>query len=151
MSKEIRSRRSLWKNCCMMMMMMSATHSWPTGDKLPDLLCHRGYHVFISSQDSHQLGSKLTPRYKADISWVNGTLDKREESRGSRSLTAHALAHFKHDMRSLPYFCRGQVVHGFGRGSKDLGIPTGETNEKRNGEINPKRPIVRTFTEACVV
>ncbi|KAK2898908.1 hypothetical protein QQF64_031729 [Cirrhinus molitorella] len=27
-------------------------------------------------------------------------------------------------MRSLPYFCRGQVVRGFGRGSKDLGIPT---------------------------
>lgn len=29
-------------------------------------------------------------------------------------------------MRSLPFFCRGQVVHGFGRGSKQLGIPTGE-------------------------
>ncbi|XP_016409042.1 riboflavin kinase-like isoform X1 [Sinocyclocheilus rhinocerous] len=27
-------------------------------------------------------------------------------------------------MRSLPCFCRGQVVRGFGRGSKDLGIPT---------------------------
>ncbi|XP_051965354.1 riboflavin kinase-like [Xyrauchen texanus] len=27
-------------------------------------------------------------------------------------------------MRSLPYFCRGEVVHGFGRGSKELGIPT---------------------------
>ncbi|KAA0713724.1 Riboflavin kinase [Triplophysa tibetana] len=27
-------------------------------------------------------------------------------------------------MRSLPYFCRGKVIHGFGRGSKDLGIPT---------------------------
>ncbi|XP_072538477.1 riboflavin kinase [Salminus brasiliensis] len=27
-------------------------------------------------------------------------------------------------MRSLPYFCRGQVIRGFGRGSKDLGIPT---------------------------
>ncbi|KAF7200378.1 riboflavin kinase [Nothobranchius furzeri] len=27
-------------------------------------------------------------------------------------------------MRSLPYFCRGQVVRGFGRGSKELGIPT---------------------------
>lgn len=29
-------------------------------------------------------------------------------------------------MRSLPYFCRGEVVRGFGRGSKELGIPTGE-------------------------
>ncbi|KAK1786972.1 hypothetical protein P4O66_017350, partial [Electrophorus voltai] len=28
------------------------------------------------------------------------------------------------DMRSLPYFCRGQVIRGFGRGSKELGIPT---------------------------
>ncbi|XP_026851540.1 riboflavin kinase [Electrophorus electricus] len=27
-------------------------------------------------------------------------------------------------MRSLPYFCRGQVIRGFGRGSKELGIPT---------------------------
>ncbi|XP_076126612.1 riboflavin kinase [Alosa pseudoharengus] len=27
-------------------------------------------------------------------------------------------------MKSLPYFCRGEVIHGFGRGSKDLGIPT---------------------------
>ncbi|CAH1251550.1 RFK [Branchiostoma lanceolatum] len=26
--------------------------------------------------------------------------------------------------RVLPYFCRGKVVHGFGRGSKELGIPT---------------------------
>ena len=24
-----------------------------------------------------------------------------------------------------PYFCRGEVVKGFGRGSKELGIPTG--------------------------
>ncbi|XP_067839199.1 riboflavin kinase [Heptranchias perlo] len=27
-------------------------------------------------------------------------------------------------MRSLPYFCRGEVVRGFGRGSKELGIRT---------------------------
>lgn len=27
---------------------------------------------------------------------------------------------------SSPYFCRGEVVKGFGRGSKELGIPTGE-------------------------
>ncbi|KAF5891566.1 riboflavin kinase, partial [Clarias magur] len=27
-------------------------------------------------------------------------------------------------MRCLPYFCRGPVVRGFGRGSKELGIPT---------------------------
>lgn len=28
---------------------------------------------------------------------------------------------------SLPYFARGEVVKGFGRGSKQLGIPTGIT------------------------
>ncbi|XP_068615245.1 riboflavin kinase-like [Brachionichthys hirsutus] len=27
-------------------------------------------------------------------------------------------------MKSLPYFCRGEVIKGFGRGSKELGIPT---------------------------
>lgn len=25
---------------------------------------------------------------------------------------------------ALPFFARGEVVHGFGRGSKELGIPT---------------------------
>lgn len=29
-------------------------------------------------------------------------------------------------MRQLPYFCRGEVVKGFGRGSRQLGVPTGE-------------------------
>ena len=28
-------------------------------------------------------------------------------------------------MSCLPHFCRGEVVKGFGRGSKELGIPTG--------------------------
>ncbi|CDQ69207.1 unnamed protein product [Oncorhynchus mykiss] len=27
-------------------------------------------------------------------------------------------------MKNLPYFCRGEVVRGFGRGSKELGILT---------------------------
>ncbi|KAF1433083.1 Riboflavin kinase, partial [Spheniscus magellanicus] len=29
-------------------------------------------------------------------------------------------------VRHLPYFCRGEVMKGFGRGSKELGIPTDE-------------------------
>lgn len=28
--------------------------------------------------------------------------------------------------KCLPFFAKGIVVKGFGRGSKDLGIPTGE-------------------------
>jgi FAD synthase len=31
-------------------------------------------------------------------------------------------------MKGLPYFTVGKVVKGFGRGSKDLGIPTGALN-----------------------
>ncbi|XP_034026298.1 riboflavin kinase [Thalassophryne amazonica] len=30
----------------------------------------------------------------------------------------------KASMKSLPYFCRGEVIRGFGRGSKELEIPT---------------------------
>ena len=30
-----------------------------------------------------------------------------------------------------PYLCRGEVVKGFGRGSKELGIPTGECRAKK--------------------
>nr|XP_008535885.1 PREDICTED: riboflavin kinase-like isoform X1 [Equus przewalskii] len=33
-------------------------------------------------------------------------------------------------MRHLPYFCRGEVVRGFGRGAKELGIPTANFPEQ---------------------
>ncbi|XP_036596976.1 riboflavin kinase [Trichosurus vulpecula] len=33
-------------------------------------------------------------------------------------------------MKHLPYFCRGEVVRGFGRGSKQLGIPTANFPEQ---------------------
>ncbi|XP_028002115.2 riboflavin kinase [Eptesicus fuscus] len=33
-------------------------------------------------------------------------------------------------MKNLPYFCRGEVVRGFGRGSKQLGIPTANFPEQ---------------------
>ena len=32
----------------------------------------------------------------------------------------------KNMSESLPYFTEGEVVKGFGRGSKELGIPTGD-------------------------
>uniref|UniRef100_A0A8C9FGU8 Riboflavin kinase n=1 Tax=Pavo cristatus TaxID=9049 RepID=A0A8C9FGU8_PAVCR len=33
-------------------------------------------------------------------------------------------------MRHLPYFCRGEVVKGFGRGSRELGVPTANFSEQ---------------------
>ena len=33
--------------------------------------------------------------------------------------------------RCLPYYTQGEVVQGFGRGSKQLGIPTGELKLSR--------------------
>ncbi|KAM8982875.1 riboflavin kinase-like isoform 2-T2 [Ara ararauna] len=33
-------------------------------------------------------------------------------------------------MTRLPFFCRGEVVKGFGRGSKELGIPTANFSEQ---------------------
>ncbi|KAL8203296.1 UNVERIFIED_CONTAM: hypothetical protein K2H54_047306 [Gekko kuhli] len=33
-------------------------------------------------------------------------------------------------MKHLPYLCRGEVVRGFGRGSKELGIPTANFSEE---------------------
>ncbi|XP_074669745.1 riboflavin kinase-like [Strix aluco] len=33
-------------------------------------------------------------------------------------------------VRHLPYFCRGEVVKGFGRGFKELGIPTANFSEQ---------------------
>ena len=38
--------------------------------------------------------------------------------------------------QNLPYFAQGRVVKGFGRGSKELGIPTGEWNRDRGSNRN---------------
>ena len=41
--------------------------------------------------------------------------------------TSHVYRSCMHGaMNCLPYFARGEVVKGFGRGSKQLGIPTGK-------------------------
>uniref|UniRef100_A0A8C5MTR6 riboflavin kinase n=1 Tax=Leptobrachium leishanense TaxID=445787 RepID=A0A8C5MTR6_9ANUR len=41
-----------------------------------------------------------------------------------------------HTMNGLPFYCQGEVVKGFGRGSKELGIPTGvKETFKREGVI----------------
>ena len=37
---------------------------------------------------------------------------------------------------SYPYFVKGTVVHGFGRGSKDLGCPTANLDEKTVSKVN---------------
>jgi FAD synthase len=35
-------------------------------------------------------------------------------------------------LKKLPIFVHGTVVKGFGRGSKDLGVPTGKRKLKNN-------------------
>ncbi|KAM9823354.1 riboflavin kinase isoform 2-T2 [Syngnathus typhle] len=44
--------------------------------------------------------------------------------RSRSSAQSSSLSNPTQGMKSLPYFCRGEVVRGFGRGSKELGIPT---------------------------
>ena len=39
---------------------------------------------------------------------------------------ALVVGRLRFEMDRCPYFCKGVVIHGFGRGSKDLGIPTGQ-------------------------
>lgn len=34
----------------------------------------------------------------------------------------------------LPHFAEGEVVKGFGRGSKELGIPTGESHFRKSAK-----------------
>ena len=43
----------------------------------------------------------------------------------------------------LPYFARGEVVKGFGRGSKELGIPT--------GKLLPLSEIFNNYVRLCNV
>ncbi|MEQ2169970.1 hypothetical protein GOODEAATRI_030413 [Goodea atripinnis] len=45
-------------------------------------------------------------------------------------------------MKSLPYFCRGEVVRGFGRGSKELGIPTEDLIEAINSDIEEAKVML---------
>ncbi|VDM77946.1 unnamed protein product [Strongylus vulgaris] len=44
-------------------------------------------------------------------------------------LLIRTLGRFMHLDRHLPYFLRGQVVTGFGRGGKQLGCPTANIEE----------------------
>ncbi|NXJ63290.1 RIFK kinase, partial [Rostratula benghalensis] len=51
--------------------------------------------------------------------------------------------------RHLPYFCRGEVVKGFGRGFKELGIPTGERGARWNGATRVSSPLKATGEGPC--
>ncbi|NWT13922.1 RIFK kinase, partial [Vireo altiloquus] len=53
-------------------------------------------------------------------------------------------------MRHLPYFCRGQVVKGFGRGSKELGIPTANFSEQVVESFPSDIPTGIYYGWACV-
>lgn len=52
-------------------------------------------------------------------------------------------------MSALPYYCSGEVVRGFGRGSKELGIPTG----KAVGDYKAQHDVTTgsTLYEGCVM
>ncbi|XP_027578151.2 LOW QUALITY PROTEIN: riboflavin kinase [Pipra filicauda] len=53
-------------------------------------------------------------------------------------------------MRHLPYFCRGEVVKGFGRGSKELGIPTANFSEQVVESFPPDISTGIYYGWACV-
>ncbi|KAI1239935.1 hypothetical protein IHE44_0011374 [Lamprotornis superbus] len=53
-------------------------------------------------------------------------------------------------MRHLPYFCRGEVVKGFGRGSKELGIPTANFSEQVVESFPSDIPTGIYYGWACV-
>ena len=53
-------------------------------------------------------------------------------------------------MKSLPYFCRGEVIRGFGRGSKELGIPTGELTRSKPAYWPRIRKCQQFQSESCV-
>ncbi|XP_053788413.1 riboflavin kinase [Vidua chalybeata] len=53
-------------------------------------------------------------------------------------------------MRNLPYFCRGEVVKGFGRGSKELGIPTANFSEQVVESFPSDIPTGIYYGWACV-
>lgn len=54
------------------------------------------------------------------VSFIRGHSVTLPSILSSRSVSVQAGP----GMKSLPYFCRGEVIRGFGRGSKELGIPT---------------------------
>lgn len=59
-------------------------------------------------------------------------MDKSDETNETREQNPRKSCDMKDKLlsnrvfRCLPYFVSGEVVKGFGRGSKQLGIPTGE-------------------------
>ncbi|KAM6391960.1 riboflavin kinase-like [Rhynochetos jubatus] len=57
------------------------------------------------------------------VAVCQGTVPERGKEETQRGGAAAMRGH-------LPYFCRGQVVKGLGRGSKELGIPTANFSEQ---------------------
>lgn len=51
-------------------------------------------------------------------------------SRSLRSLRSlRSAGHMETSVAVLPFFAQGEIVKGFGRGSKELGFPTGKTTD----------------------
>ena len=49
----------------------------------------------------------------------------------------------------LPYFTKGEVVTGFGRGSRQLGIPTGERFRTSTSHAHLEEQDPKSFHSQC--
>ncbi|XP_063769918.1 riboflavin kinase [Pseudophryne corroboree] len=70
----------------------------------------------------------VLPVHSADLLRALGgrTVELPREPTATKTALATGKKRIARDrvMSALPYYCRGKVVRGFGRGSKELGIPT---------------------------
>ena len=89
----------------------NSTHVFFVGDSEPSCACVR----VSRAEGSGGVASRAGYNSAAETSRCGGNvlaMDEREKGRG--------------DSAGLPFFQTGKVVKGFGRGSKEIGIPTGE-------------------------
>lgn len=75
-------------------------------------------------------GAGARGAHPADLSRSSPVARSPSSASTAAPLDAPAAPGADGAMRSLPYFCRGQVVRGFGRGSKQLGISTANFPEQ---------------------
>ena len=82
------------------------------------LKLHLGSRADSDTRTDSATANRASPRLSAG--WLAAPTSLCRSRSFYRVSPGHAA------MKSLPYFCRGEVIRGFGRGSKELGIHTGE-------------------------